>query len=31
MEVSHWSLDGGNIARVADNIRHFAEPVLGKP
>jgi len=26
-----WSLDGGNIARVADNIRHFAEPVLGKP
>ena len=25
-----WRLDGGNIARVADSIRHFAEPVLGK-
>ena len=23
-------LDGGELARVADSIRHFAEPVLGK-
>ena len=25
-----WRLDGGKLASVADNIRHFAEPVLGK-
>jgi len=25
-----WRLDGENIASVADSIRHFAEPVLGK-
>ena len=25
-----WRLDGGELARVADNMRHFAEPVLGK-
>ena len=24
-----WALDGGQ-TQVADNIRHFAEPVLGK-
>jgi len=25
-----WRLDDGELARVADSIRHFAEPVLGK-
>ena len=25
-----WDLDWGNMTGVADNIRHFAEPVLGK-
>ena len=25
-----WRLDGGNLASIADSIRHFAEPVLGK-
>ena len=25
-----WRLDGGELARVANTIRHFAEPVLGK-
>jgi len=25
-----WRLDGGQLARVADSICHFAEPVLGK-
>ena len=25
-----WTLDAGGQTRVADNIRHFAEPVQGK-
>ena len=25
-----WRLDDSSIAKAADNIRHFAEPVLGK-
>ena len=25
-----WTLDAGGQTRVADKIRHFAEPVLGK-